>query len=62
MERVCKPTEVEELELAFARLDWVRASACLHLRVQRDALKWHLESCETALAALSDEPSCSDSA
>lgn len=45
--------EVEEFELAFARLDWVRATACLKLPAQREALRWHLASCEAALAALS---------
>jgi hypothetical protein len=46
--------EVEEFELAFARLQWVRTSSCLHLPAQHDALQWHIASCDAALAALKD--------
>lgn len=43
---------VEDFELAFARLDWVRAAACLHLPSQREALQWHVACCEAALSAV----------
>lgn len=45
----------EELELALARLEWVRAAAtCLGLPAQREALEWHVASWEAALAASDD--------
>lgn len=44
--------EVEDYELACARLDWVRATACLDLPAQREALDWHLACCEAAYALL----------
>ena len=40
--------EAEDYELACARLEWVRATACLHLPAQREALNWHLACCEAA--------------
>lgn len=43
---------VEEFELAFARLDWARASSCLHLPSQREALRWHVACCDAALSAV----------
>jgi hypothetical protein len=43
---------VEELELASARLEWARAASCDHLRVQREALDWHVACCESALDAI----------
>jgi hypothetical protein len=43
---------VEDFELAFARLDWVRAAACLDLPSQREALAWHVACCEAALSAV----------
>jgi hypothetical protein len=49
---VACPAEVEEYELASARLQWVQASGCLDLPAQRAALDWHLATCEAALAAL----------
>jgi hypothetical protein len=47
------PIEVEDYELASARLEWARETACLHLPVQREAFNWHLACCEAAFAALS---------
>jgi hypothetical protein len=45
--------DVEDYELAAARLEWARATArCLHLPAQREALDWHLACCETAYALL----------
>lgn len=47
-----EPIESEDLELAFARLEWVRAAAaCLDLPEQREALEWHVACWEAALAA-----------
>lgn len=43
---------VEEFDLAFARLDWVRAAPCLHLPSQREALQWHVACCEAARSAV----------
>ena len=44
--------ETEDYELASARLEWVRATACLDLPGQREALNWHLACCEAAYAHL----------
>lgn len=44
--------EAEDYELACARLEWVRATACLDLPAQREALNWHLACCETAYAVM----------
>ena len=44
--------EVEEFELAFARLAWAQAAPCLQLPSQRAALDWHRARCDAALAAL----------
>lgn len=44
--------EAEDYELASARLEWVRATACLDLPAQREALHWHLACCEAAYALL----------
>src|SRR3954452_5905023 len=49
---VAGPIEVEDYELASARLKWVEATACLDLPEQREALKWHAAECDAALAAL----------
>ena len=46
--------EVEDYELASARLAWVRATPCLDLPAQREALNWHLACCEAAYALLHD--------
>lgn len=52
-----KPVEVEELELALARLEWARAAAtCCDLPAQRAALEWHLSCWESALAACEHAP------
>ena len=51
-ERDPDPDEVEEFELAFARLAWVRATNCLELPSQREALDWHQACCDAARAAL----------
>ena len=42
------PVEPEELELALARLEWVRATRCLHLPSQHDAWLWHVAQCVEA--------------
>lgn len=44
--------EAEDYELASARLEWARATACLDLPAQREALYWHLACCEAAYAQL----------
>ena len=44
--------EAEDYELAAARLAWVRATACLDLPGQREALNWHLACCDAAHAVL----------
>ena len=44
--------EVEDYELASARLEWARATGCLDLPAQRAALDWHLACCEAAYARL----------
>ena len=44
--------EAEDYELACARLAWVRATTCLDLPAQREALNWHLACCEAAYAVL----------
>ena len=44
--------EAEDYELAASRLAWVRATACLDLPGQREALNWHLACCDAARAAL----------
>ena len=44
--------EAEDYELAAARLEWVRATPCLHLPAQREALNWHLACCDAARAVL----------
>ena len=41
--------EVDDFELAFARLDW-------DLPSQREALQWHVAYCEAALAAVERHP------
>ena len=47
------PAELEEFELAFARLDWVReATTCLGQPGQQNALRWHQACCDAALSAL----------
>ena len=43
---------VEDFELAFSRLEWVRAASCLHLAAQRAAMEWHVACCQEALAAV----------
>lgn len=40
--------EAEDVELALARLDWVRAAGCLHLPSQQAAWQWHLAQCVEA--------------
>lgn len=49
--------EVEDFELAFARLAWVQATSCLQLPSQREALHWHQACCDAALAALEQRTS-----
>ena len=51
--QVALAIEVEDYELASARLEWARATTCLHLTAQREALGWHLACREAAFAALS---------
>jgi hypothetical protein len=43
--------ELEEVELAFARLAWVQDARCLQLSSQREALVWHQACCDAAVAA-----------
>jgi hypothetical protein len=50
--QVAGQIEVEDYELASARLKWVQATTCLDLPEQREALDWHLATCEAARAAL----------
>lgn len=52
VEDVGVTVEVEDYELACARLEWVRATPCLDLPAQREALNWHLACCEAAYALL----------
>lgn len=52
LERDPDRDELEEFELAFARLAWVQATHCLELPSQREALDWHKARCDAALAAL----------
>lgn len=40
------PVDAEDVELARARLEWVRASGCLHLPSQQASWQWHLAQCE----------------
>jgi hypothetical protein len=42
----------EQLELAFARLDWAQASGCCHLPSQLEAVQWHVGCCEAARHAV----------
>jgi hypothetical protein len=44
--------ELEDFELAFARLAWVRTARCQQLASQRAALDWHVVSCEAALSVI----------
>lgn len=46
MKRTDGAEALEDFDLAFARLDWARASAAAHLPSQREALQWHLACCE----------------
>jgi hypothetical protein len=52
--------EVEDFELAFARLAWVQTAGCLQLPSQREAIKWHEACCDAALAALERHTSGGD--
>ena len=51
-----KGCELEDFELAFARLEWVRASSCLDLPSQREALAWHVARCDEALRLVEHMP------
>lgn len=53
---------VEDFELAFARLEWARAAACLDLPSQREALEWHVACFEAALSAIGDASTSKSSA
>lgn len=48
--------ELEDLELASARLEWVRASGCLDLPSQREALAWHVARCAEARSVVEAMP------
>ena len=52
MSEYVRSVEVEEYELASARVEWVRSSTCLDLPAQRDALDWHVASRAAAFSAL----------
>ena len=54
--------EVEDYELACARLEWARATTCLDLPAQREALDWHLACCEAAYALLRGTTAAEDTA
>jgi hypothetical protein len=43
---------VDDFELAFARLEWVKASRCLDIPEQATALAWHVAACDEALNAV----------
>jgi len=54
---------VDDFELAFARLEWVKASRCLDIPAQATALAWHVAACDEALNAVpvgDDWPSTGD--
>lgn len=55
-----RSSEVDEYELASARVEWVRSSTCLDLPAQRDALAWHLASRAAAFAALTGSDFAAD--
>lgn len=58
-----EPIVDEELELTFARLEWVRAAAnCLDLPAQREALEWHVACLAAALAAVASVQAPGDEA
>lgn len=44
--------ELQDVELAFARLAWAQASGGVQLPSQLDAMNWHVSCCRAALAAL----------
>ena len=52
MTRAPEPGELEDFELAFARLAWAESADCLELPSQRQAIEWHRACCDAALAAL----------
>ena len=52
-----EPLSEEELELAVARLEWAKEVRCLDIPEQASAVKWHVDACEQARAALSDAAS-----
>lgn len=43
---------VDDFELAFARLEWVKAARCLDIPEQATALAWHVAECDEALNAV----------
>jgi hypothetical protein len=43
---------VDDFELAFARLEWVKAARCLDIPEQATALAWHVAECDQALNAV----------
>ena len=51
-----EPIQADEVELAFARLEWVRAAHCFDVPSQREALEWHVACWEAALTALENQP------
>ena len=60
MERDPDAAELEDFELAFARLAWVQTSSCLQLPSQREAMEWLQACCDDALAALEQHTNACD--
>jgi hypothetical protein len=48
--------QVDEFELATARLDWARAARCVDLPSQREAMQWHVECCLVAQSEVTSTP------
>ena len=48
-------TEVEDYQLAVARLEWAQLALCAGLDSQREPLEWVRACCDTAYAALTGD-------
>jgi hypothetical protein len=62
MEQVPSNDALEQLELAFARLDWAQAAGCCDLPSQREAMQWHVACCAAARHAINRTPTESGAA
>lgn len=54
----CDPstsTQVEDYQLAVARLEWAQLALCADLDSQREPLEWTRACCEAAYAALTGD-------